>query len=180
LDVFEFKRRANLPSSQKEALPMKLLFLALLGMAAAPAAGQTPTPAPAVNGDFPETWFEIFRLAPGKHEEFVRRIALADEVSAAAGLPPTQLFFHEHGADFDVILFKPVSPAKITPQQEAAMAAKRKALGMRSGPAYYLGIRELIAEHTDSKTVGPVSAAQWLHRLDAWRAENPRAAKSGR
>ena len=153
---------------------MKRLMLAAAGTMLAltsPASAQT-SGAAAAEEAWPEAWFEIFRLAPGKHEEFVRRIAQSDQVSAAAGLPPTQLFFHEHGGDFDVILFKPVSPQEVTPEQEAAMAAKRKELGLESGPAYYLGIRELIAEHTDSKTVGPVSAARWLARLDKWRAEN--------
>lgn len=163
---------------------MKQFVLATAGAALAltsPAFAQSAgANAPAAQEQWPEAWFEIFRLAPGAHEEFVRRIALADQVSAAAGLPPTQLFFHEHGADFDVILFKPVSPTKVTPQQEAAMAAKSKELGLESGPAYYVGIRELVAEHSDSKTVGPVSAAQWLARLDKWRAENPPRKKAAK
>jgi hypothetical protein len=136
--------------------------------------------APAADDAWPEAWFEIFKLAPGKHEEFVRRVAEADEVSAAAGLPPIQLFFHENGADFDVILFKPVSPQKVTPEQEAAMAAKSKELGVKSGPAYFVDLRELVAEHTDSKTIGPVSAARWLARLDKWRAENPPRRKAAK
>ncbi|WP_169803331.1 hypothetical protein, partial [Sphingomonas koreensis] len=96
-----------------------------------------------------------------------------DQVAAAGGQPPIQLFFHENGADFDVIIFKPVTGFKPTPAQEAAMTAKRKELGLPSGPAYFVNIRELIAEHTDSKTYGPLSAATWLARLDKWRAENP-------
>lgn len=144
--------------------------------AATPALAQSSAPtAPAVE-EWPEAWFEIFKLAPGKQEEFIRRIDQADQVTAAAGLPPIQLFFHENGADFDVILFKPVTGYKPTPEQEARMAAKRKELGMPSGPAYFVNIRELVAEHTDSKTIGPISAGQWLGRLDNWRAANkPRA-----
>jgi hypothetical protein len=148
------------------------MLAATLLIAAIPASAQTAPP-PAADEAFPEAWFEVFRLAPGKHEEFVRRIDQSDQVRAAADLPPTQLFFHENGAEFDVILFKPVSPVKPTPEQEAKMAAKRKELGIPSGPAYFIDIREFIASHTDSKTVGPVSAARWLARLDKWRAENP-------
>lgn len=158
-----------------------MLSLALAGsaMAATPATAQNRKPAPAAaeDAEFPEAWFEIFKLAPGKQEQFIRNIALADQVAAAAGLPPIQLYFHENGADFDVILYKPVTGYKPTPAQEAAMAAKRKELGLPSGPAYFVNIRELVAEHTDSKTVGPVSAGQWLKRLDSWRAAHPKAAK---
>ncbi|MHA4837840.1 hypothetical protein [Sphingopyxis sp. MSC1_008] len=147
---------------------------------ATPAAAQRSAPAPAAQADapWPEAWFEIFKLAPGKQEEFVRFIALGDEVSAAGGQPPTQLFFHENGAEFDVILFKPVSAAKPTAEQEAAMARRSAELGMPSGSAYFIKIRELIASHSDTGTIGPVSAAQWLARLDTWRAANP-ARKSG-
>src|SRR3546814_3690190 len=89
--------------------------------------------------------------------------------------PYTSLFrfFHETGADFDVILFKPVTGIEPTPEQAAAMDRKRKELGMPSGPAYFVNIRELVAEHSDSKTYGPLSAATWLAKLDKWRAENP-------
>lgn len=134
-------------------------------------------PAPSAESEaWPEAWFEIFKLAPGKQEEFIRQIALGDQVYAAGGLPPTQLFFHETGADFDVILFKPSTGAQPTPEQFAAMTKKQKELGLPSGPAYFIKIRELIADHTDSKTYGPLSAALWLGRLDKWRAENPTAA----
>ena len=151
-----------------------LFFAAALLPFTPAAAQQAPAPAPvAEKAAWPEAWFEIFKLAPGKQEEFIRRIAQADEVAAAGGFPPTQLFFHENGADFDVILFKPVTGIEPTPAQEAAMDKKRKELGLPSGPAYFVNIRELVAEHTDSKTYGPLSAATWLGRLDTWRAENP-------
>lgn len=155
------------------------LTLAALPLSAASAqqAAPAPAPTPADTEAWPEAWFEIFRLAPGKQEEFIRRIAKADEVSAAGGQPPIQLFFHDTGAAFDVIVFKPVTGTKPTPAQEAAMEAKRKELGIETGPAYFVAIRELIAEHSDSKTYGPLSAARWLARLDKWRAENPPRAK---
>jgi hypothetical protein len=122
---------------------------------------------------WPEAQFEIFKLAPGKQEAFIRRIARADEVAAAGGQPPIQMFVHEDGADWDVLLYKPFRKVQPTPSQTAAMAAKRKELRMESGPAYFLAIRETIASHTDTKSYGPVTAAQWLRKLDRWRAENP-------
>lgn len=162
---------------------MKCLLLATIaasilfgGTAVAQTAPAGSAPA-AAEAEWPEAWFEIFRLVPGKQEDFIRRIDQTDQVRAAGGLPPTQLFFHENGADFDVIIFKPVSPVKPTAEQEARMAAKRRELGIPSGPAYFVDIREFISSHTDSQTVGPVSARQWLNRLDSWRANNPPRAK---
>jgi hypothetical protein len=158
-----------------KSLSLPILTLALL---ATPCVGQTPTkaaPPPAeaaADAPWPEAYFEIFKLAPGKQEEFIRRIARNDLVSAAGGQPPVQIFVHQDGADWDVLLFKPVRDVKPTPEQRAAMDAKRKELKMESGPAYFISIRQTIASHTDSKTYGPISAAQWLARLDKWRQEN--------
>lgn len=136
--------------------------------AGAPTTATTPS-----NEIWPEAYFEIFKLAPGKQEAFIRRIARADEVSKAGNQPPIQMFVHEDGADWDVLLYKPARTVQPTAAQEAAMAAKRKELGMESGPAYFIAIRETIASHTDTKTYGPITAAQWLARLDQWRAEHP-------
>ena len=116
---------------------MKLNFALVLAAAALPLTlvtaqqAQAQTPAAAIE-PWPEAWFEIFKLAPGKQEEFVRRLAQADEVGAAGGLPPTQLFFHENGADFDVILFKPVTG--IDPTPEPRRSAPRATALPRSAP----------------------------------------------
>ena len=83
------------------------------------------------------------------------------------------IYVHEDGADWDILVLKPIREKKPTPEQQAAMAAKRKALGIESGPAYFVASRELIASHTDTRTYGPITAGQWLARLDAWRAEHP-------
>jgi hypothetical protein len=126
---------------------------------------------------WPEAQLEIFWLAPGKHENFIRKLAQWDQVSAAGGQPPTQMFIHEDGADWDVLLFKPFPKTPITPAQQAAMDAKADELHLKTGPAFFLEMRENVASHTETKTIGPVSAAQWLARLDAWRAAHPEAAK---
>ena len=160
----------------KHLFALLIAFNASLNMTFA----QDPEPAPPLPApDFskkeawPEAWFEIFRLAPGQHEAFMRIVAQDDEVAAAGGLPPTRLYIHQHGDDWDVLLLKIVGEHETTPEQDAAMAAKRKELGLPSGPAYFVNLRKTVASHTDSKTIGPVSAAQWLARLDQWREDNP-------
>jgi hypothetical protein len=154
---------------------MIALTAAMLVAGAAPAA-KPATPAkpaaPAADAPWPEAYFEIFKLAPGKQEAFIRDIAQGDEVSAAGGQPPIQIFLHEDGADWDVLLFKP-ERGDPTPAQQAAMDAKSKEFNLPTGPAYFVHIREMIASHTDTKAYGPVTAAQWLARLDAWRAAHP-------
>jgi hypothetical protein len=82
------------------------------------------------------------------------------------------MFVHQDGADWDVLLLKPYRPEP-TPAQQAAMDAKSKELQMESGPAYFVRIRQMIASHTDTRTYGPITAARWIARLDAWRAAHP-------
>lgn len=158
----------------KQMLSLSLALLVMSGTAAAQQAA-APLPEPAFSNEepWPEAWFEVFRLAPGQHEAFIRLVAQYDEVSAAAGLPPVRLYFHENGEEWDVLILKIVGEHDVTPEMEAAMAAKTRELGLPSGPAYFIESRKSFAAHTDTKATGPVSAAQWLAKLDAWRKENP-------
>lgn len=161
-------------------MKLSILTAASLGLCSllvsAAVAANAP-PRTMADAPWPEAWFEIFKLAPGKQEAFIRRVARDDEVAKAGGQPPIQMFVHEDGADWDVLLFKPVRERKPTPDQEAAMAAKRAELGVESGPAFFVAVRETIASHTDTEAYGPITAAQWLSRLDAWRAEHPAKAR---
>ncbi|HVK81514.1 MAG TPA: hypothetical protein VM915_12980 [Verrucomicrobiae bacterium] len=133
-----------------------------------------PLATPSFSNDeaWPEATFEIYRLAPGQHEAFVRRVALADRMRAAAGLAPLRLYFHQSGDSWDVLALKVASEDELTPEQEAAMEMRGRELGMPTGPAYFVDLRTTVLEHTDTHAVGPVSAAQWLARLDERRAES--------
>lgn len=115
--------------------------------------------------------FEMFRLAPGKTEAFIRSVADWDKVSMAGDQPPTQLFFHAGGEGWDVLLFKPARP-KPTSAQNAAMAAKAKELGLPLGVSYFLQIRDQMADHIHFDAHGPTTAAEWLAELARSRAED--------
>ena len=151
-----------------------ILFAALLAAAIVHAAALPA--APDDGKPWPEAQFEVFKMTPGKQERFIRKLAQWDEVSAAGGQPPTQMFIHEDGDEWDVLLFKPFPKTPITAAQQATMDAKADELHLKTGPAFFLEIRENMASHTETKAQGPLSAAQWLARLDAWRAAHPEAA----
>jgi hypothetical protein len=148
---------------------LSLVMLMLAGSALAqdrPA--QSSAPPPEVQMTAPV--FEMFRLAPGQTEAFIRSMAMWDKVSIAGGQPPTQLFLHAGGEGWDVLLYKPARP-KPTPAQEAAMAAKTNELGLATGALYFLEIREQMADHIHFEATGPTTAQQWLEQLDRQRAE---------
>jgi hypothetical protein len=86
-----------------------------------------------------------------------------DEANTLAGLPPRQLYVHQDGADWDLIL---IQPAKTPPEKAAALEAAWKQLNLPSGPRFFVEFRRYIAEHSDTFAEGPTSARAWLSRLE--------------
>ncbi|MEX2149714.1 MAG: hypothetical protein WD793_05840 [Steroidobacteraceae bacterium] len=105
---------------------------------------------------------EIYRVAPGKHEEFLRQIALYDQANAEAGLPPRQLFVHQGGASWDFLILQ---PAHHTDEESAKLDTAFKKLGIPQGAKFFVNFRQLIAEHTDTN-VEATTAADYLKKLD--------------
>jgi hypothetical protein len=157
-------------------LPLALLVLAAPVQAQnAPADPATPP----ARVEMTTPTFEMFHLAPGKTEAFIRSMAEWDKVSVAGGQPPTQLFLHAGGEGWDVLLYKPARP-KPTPAQEAAMAAKIKELGLPTGSLYFIDIREQMTDHIHFEANGPTTAAKWVEELEKARAERAQEAKGRR
>jgi hypothetical protein len=117
--------------------------------------------APAL-ADSKDMLIEIYRIAPGKHEEFLRHLALLDQANVEAGLQPRQLFVHQDGASWDFVLLQ---PAHNTDEQNAKLDAAFKRLGIPQGAKFFLNFRTLIAEHTDT-FVEQTTAAEYLKKLD--------------
>lgn len=151
---------------------MKCLILACALLAPATVHAQTTETKPAAAEPvvLSDPAFELFRLVPGQTEAFIRSVAIWDQVSAAGGQPKTQLYLHEDGEGWDVMLYKPPRPAP-TPEQNAAMAAKMKELGLVGGPLYFIGLREKVADHAHLVMKGPMLSETWVAELDTQRAE---------
>lgn len=115
-----------------------------------------------VYGDSKDMVVEIYRVAPGKHEEFLRQIALYDRANAEAGLPPRQLFVHQGGAAWDFLILQ---PAHHTDEESAKLDAAFRKLGIPQGAKFFVSFRQLIAEHTDTN-VEATTAAEYLKKLD--------------
>jgi len=130
----------------------------MIALAAAALAAATPAFAQAAPNP-PLMDIEIYRIAPGQHEAFLKEIARYDEANKLAGVPPRQLFVHSDGADWDFILIQPES---YPPEQQAALDNAWKKLGLPSGADFFLNFRKFIADHTDTAAIGPTTAAGYL------------------
>jgi len=131
---------------------MLTALCALAMTAASPAWAQEEDEAPTMT-------IEIYRIAPGQHEAFLKEIAHYDEANRLAGVPPRQLYVHSDGADWDFVL---IQPSHYPPDKQAALDKAWKQLGLPSGADFFLNFRRFVAEHTDTVAIGPTSAAAYL------------------
>lgn len=130
-----------------------------IGLLASILIGVTPLAAQTAPPPVAKTQVEIYRIAPGQHEAFLRFIARGDAVNVAAGLPPRQLFVHRDGADWDFLILQ---PAETPADKAAALDAAWDRMNMPSGADFFMEIRKYIAEHSDTVTSGPTTAADYL------------------
>lgn len=112
--------------------------------------------------DAPRKLVEIYRIAPGQHEAFLRAIALFDEASIEAGIPPRDLYVHQDGANWDFLL---IQNAEYTPEQSARLDVALTKRNAPRGARFFVEFRKFIAEHSDTFVEGPTTAAAWLRKL---------------
>jgi hypothetical protein len=133
----------------------------LLKLAAAAAAGALATGSivyAQTPASPPRAIVSLYHAAPGQQVALLKWFAQQDRIAQAAGVAPMQLYVHTDGDSWDYMGINPVT----TDAQDAAMDAAAKKLGLPSGPGVSLDLRKYISSHTDTFTVGPMSAAQYL------------------
>lgn len=97
----------------------------------------------------------LYHAAPGQQVALLKWFAQQDRISQAAGLPAMQLYVHTDGDSWDYMGINPVT----TDAQDAAVDAAAKKMGLPSGPGVALDLRKYITSHTDTYTVGPMTAS---------------------
>jgi hypothetical protein len=141
-----------------------LAFFAAVMLSSTPLFAQTTAEATEPAAAPVKKLIEIYRIAPGKHEEFLRFVAFLDEINIKAGLPARDLYIHNDGDSWDFII---IQPAATPPDKSAALAKAWDESGAPSGADFFLKIREFIAEHTDSFATGPTTASDYLTGVSA-------------
>jgi hypothetical protein len=106
----------------------------------------------------PRSVVSIYHAAPGQQQALLQWLAAQDRAAQAAGLPAGQLYVHTDGDSWDYVGINPMT----TPAQDDAVEAAAKKMGMATGARRSLEFRKLIWSHTDTYTIGPVTADQAL------------------
>jgi hypothetical protein len=127
-------------------------------LAAAAACAMT---VPAVAQDAPQYIVSLYRAAPGQQVALLKWMANQDRAATAAGVAASQIYVHTSGDSWDYLIINPVT----TTEQDDAIEAAAKKMGIISGPRAGIEFRTMIASHTDTTTRGPQTAAQILATL---------------
>lgn len=99
-----------------------------------------------------------YRIAPGKHLDFLRYAAARDAVNREVGAPEGQWYLHLDGDSWD---FLNISP-DFTDEQRARADEILKKRGLSTGLPAAIEMRRYVASHTDTFARGPHSAADLL------------------
>jgi hypothetical protein len=121
------------------------LLFALAALAPSVASSQEPDMA----------MVSIYRVAPGKHLEFLRWQAARDAAAAEAGVPVNEWYAHVDGDSWDYVSIGPPTTREQDAKIEAILKGKQLTTGFKAG----LELRTLMASHTDTLTRGPTTAA---------------------
>ena len=97
----------------------------------------------------------LYRIVPGKHLEFLKWVAENDAIDKEAGVPVSQIYAHTNGDSWD---YMQVAPDLSDAQQARVDEVSRKH-GRKTGFAASLEFRTMVAWHTDTMVIGPVTAA---------------------
>ncbi|MCE5232571.1 MAG: hypothetical protein ABFC67_09965 [Mizugakiibacter sp.] len=130
----------------------RILVLALFAIAFALPSAHAQT---AAAGKQPYALVSLYRVAPGIHLEFLKWMAAREQVAHDAGLPPTHWYAHLNGDAWDYLAVGPST----TPEQDRKVDELSTKRGLTTGMKASLEFRGMIAWHTDTATIGPVSAA---------------------
>src|SRR5262245_11673833 len=139
-----------------------IAFLSILAVAPSVAqkAGGAAPAQPAAQAGPPRATISLYRIAPGKHVEFLKFMAAREALDKEVGAAATQWYAHVDGDSWDFAAvaptLEPVAQAALDRKLEAA--AKQK--GLSTGPKAAIEIRQYLAQHTDTMVVGPMTAAQ--------------------
>jgi len=103
----------------------------------------------------PTATVSLYRIAPGKHLDFLKWMAENEAIAKEAGVPPSQLYAHTNGDSWDYMQVTP----DLSDAQEAKVDEVTKKHGRKTGFAGGLEFRTMVAWHSDTDVVGPVTAA---------------------
>lgn len=121
------------------------VLLAAAALAPLPGAAQEPG----------KVMISIYRVAPGKHLDFLRWQAARDAAGSEAGVAATQWYAHLDGDSWDYVSIGPATTDEQDDKVESILKGRKLTTGFKAS----IEFRTMIASHTDTLARGPTTAA---------------------
>lgn len=110
-----------------------------------------------------EALVSIYRVAPGKHLEFLKWQAAREAIDKEAGVPAAQWYVHADGDSWDFVVIAPA----VSDAQEDKVEELAKKKGLTTGFKASLEFRKFVSSHTDTFALGPTTAAQLVQQAES-------------
>jgi hypothetical protein len=104
----------------------------------------------------------LYRIAPGKHVDFLRWMAARDAIQKEVGAPAQQFFAHIDGDSWDFMIVSPELEPSAQAELDKKIEAAARKKGLTTGPKQGIELRQWVAWHTDTVAAGPMTGAQLL------------------
>ena len=98
----------------------------------------------------------IYRVAPGKHIDFLKWMAAREVLDSDVGIPATQWYAHMSGDSWDYIAIGPNLDDATSDKVDAAARKRGLTVGAKAGMEF----RQMMGWHSDTLVAGPMSATQ--------------------
>ena len=142
-------------SMRRLSILVPVLLLAVVAVVFLPTRARSQG-AQAAAKEAPHVIVSLYRVAPGKHLDFIKWMAANEAIDKEAGVPSPQIYVHTNGDAWDYMVIAP----ELSDAQQAKQEQANKAHGRKTGFGGSLEFRTYMAWHTDTFADGPTSAAE--------------------
>jgi hypothetical protein len=143
-------------SMRRLSILVPVLLLAVVAVVFLPAGARSQAGQAAAAKEPGHVIVSLYRVAPGKHLDFLKWMAANEAVDKEAGVPSPQIFVHTNGDAWDYMVIAP----ELSDEQQAKQDQVAKSRGRKTGFGGSLEFRSYMAWHTDTFADGPTSAAE--------------------
>jgi hypothetical protein len=119
-------------------------------------AGARSQGGPAATKEPPHVIVSLYRVATGKHLDFLKWMAANETIDKEAGVPTVQVYVHTNGDSWDYMVIAP----DLSAEQQAKVDEVAKRHGRKVGFGASLEFRTYMDWHTDTFANGPMSASE--------------------
>jgi len=104
----------------------------------------------------------IYRVAAGKHLDFLKWMANQEAIAKEAGAPAAHWYAHVNGDNWDYVVISKQLQGEQAQEVDRKIEELSKKKGLPTGFAGSLEFRQYMTSHSDTFVMGPFTAAEMV------------------